>query len=710
MTFIDRAIAAAGILVGKTYGLGRFFDRPPMMDGLETRLHEPYKQSAWVRSAINAVAGPIAAVPLRFSEDASGRQLLDDPALSAWWKNPAQCMTRDDFILATVGWIKLKGEAFWVLDDTWLLPFPNVAKLGKILLVRPKAMREIVTNGQLQGWEMTDKVGQHTILLPEQVIQLKSWNPYNDFRGLGDMDAAELAAQTDHAASTFARNLMLNNGDKGAIVSAKNGQLSDEQSKQIETQLRLKRELQRRGNFAPIFLSNDVSVQDPAIQSPDATFATNRLYNRHEIYITFGVPASMADVVSSYSVGSASDRFRLIEETCMPLASRIAAAIGRLATIQRGRETTASFGWDEHSVMQQVRRERIEGATKMWATGIPWRTLNDWMGLGLPHFDGDSTAYLPFSVSPVGTSASVETSPDYAEPTQAPDNALDQIGAAFRTRNGAVSDDPVDRIAAAFRARAARAPQSKVSDADRALWRVHMERRRQTKADYSGRVTRWIFGLRGEVLKNLERKGEKSVIQRGAAADFLFDLDDATATFKAAMRKAGEAALNTAGTQLVKDELGRDDPWKMADPKITEFLDARENKMSGIPEEVHKTMMDTLSEGIDNGETMADLQGRIRAACNGMSKSTAERIAQTETAAAYGTARQAAMTDAGVSRKRWLTSGNDNVRLAHAEANGQEVGTDEPFEVGGEELMCPGDEDGSPENVINCHCISIPVA
>ena len=32
---------------------------------------------------------------------------------------------------------------------------------------------------------------------------------------------------------------------------------------------------------------------------------------------------------------------------------------------------------------------------------------------------------------------------------------------------------------------------------------------------------------------------------------------------------------------------------------------------------------------------------------------------------------------------------------------------DEPFVVDGEELMYPGDENGSPENVINCQCIQI---
>jgi len=46
---------------------------------------------------------------------------------------------------------------------------------------------------------------------------------------------------------------------------------------------------------------------------------------------------------------------------------------------------------------------------------------------------------------------------------------------------------------------------------------------------------------------------------------------------------------------------------------------------------------------------------------------------------------------------------------AHAAANGQTVPIDQAFRVGGENLMHPSDPAGSPENVINCHCVAIPV-
>ena len=68
--------------------------------------------------------------------------------------------------------------------------------------------------------------------------------------------------------------------------------------------------------------------------------------------------------------------------------------------------------------------------------------------------------------------------------------------------------------------------------------------------------------------------------------------------------------------------------------------------------------------------------------------------------------------------KRWLSSHGPHVRAAHLEAEqryapGGESGPiamDEAFEVGGEELMYPGDPSGSPGNIINCQCIQLAVA
>lgn len=86
------------------------------------KLYAPYKQSAWVQRAIKKVAGPISAVNLHFTLDGES---CADPSLDSFWRCPAAGMTRQEFFEATIGWLKLAGEAFWIMDDTSLLPFPS---------------------------------------------------------------------------------------------------------------------------------------------------------------------------------------------------------------------------------------------------------------------------------------------------------------------------------------------------------------------------------------------------------------------------------------------------------------------------------------------------------------------------------------------------------------------------------------------------------
>lgn len=65
--------------------------------------------------------------------------------------------------------------------------------------------------------------------------------------------------------------------------------------------------------------------------------------------------------------------------------------------------------------------------------------------------------------------------------------------------------------------------------------------------------------------------------------------------------------------------------------------------------------------------------------------------------------------DAVVPMREWVAILDERTRDWHAEADGQRVAIGEPFNVGGEDLMEPGDPAGSPENIINCRCSAEPV-
>jgi hypothetical protein len=57
--------------------------------------------------------------------------------------------------------------------------------------------------------------------------------------------------------------------------------------------------------------------------------------------------------------------------------------------------------------------------------------------------------------------------------------------------------------------------------------------------------------------------------------------------------------------------------------------------------------------------------------------------------------------------RMWLATKDLRTRLAHKDADLQRRGLSEPFDVGVESLMFPGDPTGSAGNVINCRCTTL---
>jgi hypothetical protein len=106
-------------------------------------------------------------------------------------------------------------------------------------------------------------------------------------------------------------------------------------------------------------------------------------------------------------------------------------------------------------------------------------------------------------------------------------------------------------------------------------------------------------------------------------------------------------------------------------------------------------------------------QARIlRRQFDGYSRYQAERFIRTETTAISNKAILESATTifpADQLQKEWSTALDGRERASHRAADGQTVPYDQPFIVQGEELMEPGDRNGSASNVINCRCAAIPV-
>lgn len=88
----------------------------------------------------------------------------------------------------------------------------------------------------------------------------------------------------------------------------------------------------------------------------------------------------------------------------------------------------------------------------------------------------------------------------------------------------------------------------------------------------------------------------------------------------------------------------------------------------------------------------------------------AEQLARDNTVAPSNAGNHSALEDApGVVGEQWLDAGDGRVRETHEEADGQVVGVDQPFLVGGYEAMHPGDPALPVEEFTQCRCTAVPV-
>jgi Trk K+ transport system NAD-binding subunit len=115
-----------------------------------------------------------------------------------------------------------------------------------------------------------------------------------------------------------------------------------------------------------------------------------------------------------------------------------------------------------------------------------------------------------------------------------------------------------------------------------------------------------------------------------------------------------------------------------------------------------------IKTGIEDGLSVASTAKLIREAAPSIANARSKTISQTEIHQAsqvvsFEIAKYESEEFGFRTMKEWVAAGD--ARDAHHEANGQQVAMNESFEVGGEELMYPGDPNGSPENVINCRCV-----
>jgi SPP1 gp7 family putative phage head morphogenesis protein len=263
-------------------------------------------------------------------------------------------------------------------------------------------------------------------------------------------------------------------------------------------------------------------------------------------------------------------------------------------------------------------------------------------------------------------------------------------------------------------------------DARRAVWKAFDNRATRSEPAFVKAVQSIVSKQRAEVKAALSKDGDLSVvIEHALKSVFGKDADKSVQTalttpwmlaFKHGYDHAVDVVHGKALTDIVlKDAVGP--TWDIVNPTFRDWI--KENgllRAEGIndttQEKLRAKIAASLQEGIDAGEGRGKLSNRILDATDDvydeMDRNRANTIARTESAATVNEGQFLTYRADGVEKKEWLATQDDRTRDSHAEADGQIVGIDESFKVGGDEMDAPGTGSDAGENC-NCRCTILPV-
>lgn len=267
---------------------------------------------------------------------------------------------------------------------------------------------------------------------------------------------------------------------------------------------------------------------------------------------------------------------------------------------------------------------------------------------------------------------------------------------------------PDDRAAAAEARRAATWAEA---DARAALLEHTMTRQMQKL--FARQETSTLTRLQNKRGRQLVRD-LTLLAETRAADDPAEDLPDATDLFDRDFWQAETADTAepvyeqsvAAGGRAIASKFGV--VFDLAQAHVQDFITARANNLAGhVTDTTYRAIQTALADGVSSGWSIDQLADAIRGVFAAASEQRAETIARTEVLSAYNGAQAleaALLPEDVVAGKEWVSVRDERVRDAHADADGQTVGTVDPFSVEDEDLLYPGDPNGSPDNIINCRC------
>ncbi len=678
---------------------------------------QAYRVHSWVYTAVKIISQNIAQIPLVIHRVTvkAGKQVkepLPDHPIIQLINAPNPHMTGAMLKYQTMAHLELTGDAFW-----WLVRFGNEMVPSWIIGLKPDRVRIVPSKTTfISHYEY--RVGAEVInIVPEEIIHFKYFNPDDDYRGQGTLQAARDTVNLDISAKRFNKNFFKNGAHPGLAIQFKQT-LTRPERKAIRESFRADHVgVDQAHNVA--IVEGAESIKELRLNQRDMEFFKLMGMTRNEIGSVFGIPKIMFNADEGGVFNNEDRQVQFFwHETAIPklffitdqLTMEIPKFLGSGATrFGSGLEIDADLSRNWALQREQMMRVKSEGERIKDGR----LTVNESRQMdNLEPFEGGDTHMRTTTLIPFDTPAPSQGSPAQSAVSSVP---------------SPVSDSNVKGVSVVT-VGADRAAEAKI-----AQWKAFIVNTDFFESRFGGMVRSFMEDQLRETLRNLRRLQREIA---GVDADLLAGPDgwiDATVKRKLVpddadiilfdVEAAVEAHLSGSapiykrivkkGGELGFEQAGVDAAFNVEDPRtLRRMLEKQQTFAESVPNTTWTKTRASLVEGLEAGESFSSLADRVQETMGDRIKSSPQTIARTEViGAANGGLLDGFEQSNVVKLKSWLDSQDSNVRSSHVDLGGrQAIPIKDKWTVTDtrsgltSRLEYPGDPGGGAAQVANCRC------
>jgi len=684
-------------------------------------LANTYTNHIWVYACIYAIAVTMSSIPLRLykKEIKDGKEvetLVDDKDIPSCIKMPNKYTTFAELIEAITISLESTGRMF-----TEKAKVAGETATRELYIIAPQTMKlNLDKQGRIIGFTQNKSTGGTTNLDIKDVIYTKYYDPMSDADGMSPLRALWQSLLTDYDAIKYNRFFLKNQAVPYGVLETEQKLDQDLYDRLYAAWAQSHQGSQNAGKMA--ILEGGLKFKPISFPPKDLEFMAGRKLTREEILSAFKVPPIMVGLMDGASYANAYQQYEnFILNTIIPKLKKLEAVFNNQLLKEFGETLTCKFDIKQFPIMQQLELDKIPKLQMLWQMGCPFNHGIKFLGISIDALKpevGDKSFINGVPAEMAGQFNPNAPQLNFGMQQQNKDTTV-QTAEALLNEMKQVQATKVDELVEGI-------VQKKYTRLQKnfTFIKAYLGHLEEEQKNFINKLAQTFKMQKEEVISNIKskiNKNEGSFVEIKKAINE--DITSYTIDINSNNDIIVEQYLGTyrdlvkKGAASAKVAFGLSIDLETIDQKTLNYLKDKIYKFANIindttNKKIQERISKTLSEGLEENMSIADITEKVVLEVgdlfDSMSVGRAKNIAQTEITGALNYGALESYKEAGIEYKEWIDVGDDKVRDGHRASVVKIVKIDEPFIVDGEELMYPGDPNGSASNICECRCTHVP--